>query len=225
MTTLIAVYHNGLIITNEIGSYEFVEMNETFLLNGFLTLQNLVGLVRERLSWMNEGFEVRFKCQIDIWLCNGPRIKTMSPVYNEKEWTIHVGIMMKSKSLWWRMWFMQHHHQWASTFLVWGRAQVQDMRTFRSSGLTQRQLYSRSLTMLPTQAQTPFSASVVAGIGLLFDVWKKFKCIETRLTTSYLLWCIRLIRLIFCVILLWTIWVCIKIVWVVDVWCMAICQN
>jgi hypothetical protein len=84
MTTLIAVYHNGLIITNEIGSYEFVEMKETFLLNGFLTLQNLVGLVRERLGWMNEGFEVRFKCRIDIWLSNGPRIKTMSPVYNER---------------------------------------------------------------------------------------------------------------------------------------------
>jgi hypothetical protein len=38
--------HSGLIITNDIGSYEFVGMkNETFLLNEFLTLENLVGLV------------------------------------------------------------------------------------------------------------------------------------------------------------------------------------
>jgi hypothetical protein len=34
MATLIMVYHSGLVITNEIGSYEF------------LTLENLVGLVR-----------------------------------------------------------------------------------------------------------------------------------------------------------------------------------
>jgi hypothetical protein len=46
MTTLIAVYHSGLIITNEIGSYEFVGMKkETFLLNEFWTLENLVDLV------------------------------------------------------------------------------------------------------------------------------------------------------------------------------------
>jgi hypothetical protein len=47
MATLIATYHIGLLIMNEIGSHEFVEMKkETFLLNEFLTLENLVGLVR-----------------------------------------------------------------------------------------------------------------------------------------------------------------------------------
>jgi hypothetical protein len=46
MTTLIAVYHSGLVIINEIGSYELVGMKkETFLLNKFLTLENLIGLV------------------------------------------------------------------------------------------------------------------------------------------------------------------------------------
>jgi hypothetical protein len=46
MIILIAFYHNGLVITNEIGSYEFVGMKkETFLLNEFPTLENLVGLV------------------------------------------------------------------------------------------------------------------------------------------------------------------------------------
>jgi hypothetical protein len=43
MATLIAVYHSGLVIINEIGSYEFIRMDETFLLNEFLTLENLIG--------------------------------------------------------------------------------------------------------------------------------------------------------------------------------------
>jgi hypothetical protein len=62
MDILIAVYHSDMVITNEIGSYEFVRMNkEIFLLNEFSTLENLVGLVREQLGWMDEGFKVRFK--------------------------------------------------------------------------------------------------------------------------------------------------------------------
>jgi hypothetical protein len=49
MATFIVVYHSGVVITKEIDSYEFVEM-ETFLLNEFLTLANVVRLVRERLG-------------------------------------------------------------------------------------------------------------------------------------------------------------------------------
>jgi hypothetical protein len=46
MATLITVYHSGMIIMNGIDSYEFVGMKkETFLLNEFLTLKNLVDLV------------------------------------------------------------------------------------------------------------------------------------------------------------------------------------
>jgi hypothetical protein len=45
MTTFITVYHSGVVITNEIGSYEFVELKkETFSLNEFLTLANDVHL-------------------------------------------------------------------------------------------------------------------------------------------------------------------------------------
>jgi hypothetical protein len=52
MATFIAVYHGGVIITNEIGSYEFVGMKkETFLLNKFLTVANMVHLVCEQLGW------------------------------------------------------------------------------------------------------------------------------------------------------------------------------
>jgi hypothetical protein len=62
MATFIAVYHSVLVITNEIVSYEFVGIKkETFLLNEFLTLENLVGLVREWLGWMDEDCEVRFE--------------------------------------------------------------------------------------------------------------------------------------------------------------------
>jgi hypothetical protein len=47
MVTLIVVYYSGLIIMNEIDIYEFVGMKkETFLLNEFPPLENLVGLVR-----------------------------------------------------------------------------------------------------------------------------------------------------------------------------------
>jgi hypothetical protein len=96
MVTLIAVYHSGMIITNEIDSYEFVEMKKkTFLLNEFSILENLVGLVRERLGWMNEGCEVRFKCQIDIESSNGHRMKAMPPVCNEREWTTYVEVIME----------------------------------------------------------------------------------------------------------------------------------
>jgi hypothetical protein len=73
MATFIMVYHGGVVITNEIGSYEFIRMKkETFLLNEFLTLTNMVRLVREWLGWMDEGCKVRFECQIDIRSSNGP---------------------------------------------------------------------------------------------------------------------------------------------------------
>jgi hypothetical protein len=85
MSTFIVVYHGGVVITNEIGNYEFVVMKETFLLDGFLTFANVVRLLRKRLSWMDEGCEVRFECQIDIGSSNDPRMKTLSSVCDEKE--------------------------------------------------------------------------------------------------------------------------------------------
>jgi hypothetical protein len=60
MTTLIVVYHSGTMMMNKIGNYEFVGMKkENFLLTEFTTLDNLVGLVRERLGWIEENFDVR----------------------------------------------------------------------------------------------------------------------------------------------------------------------
>jgi hypothetical protein len=71
MSTFITVYHGGVVITNEIGRYEFVGMKkETFLLNDFPTLANMVRLVRERLGWMDEGCEVWFGGRIDIGSSN-----------------------------------------------------------------------------------------------------------------------------------------------------------
>jgi hypothetical protein len=55
-----------MVITNEIDSYEFIGMKETFLLNEFPALKNLFGLVRERLGWMDECCEICFEGQIDI---------------------------------------------------------------------------------------------------------------------------------------------------------------
>jgi hypothetical protein len=95
MTTFIAVYHSGVVITIGIDSYEFVGMKETFLLNDFPTHENVVRFVRERLGWMNEGCDVRFEGWIDIGSSNGPRMKMMSPVCNEKEWTVYVRVMIK----------------------------------------------------------------------------------------------------------------------------------
>jgi hypothetical protein len=98
MTTFIAVYHSEVVVTYEISSYEFAEMKkETFLLNKFPTLANVVHLVREQLGWMNEGCEVPFEGRIDIRSSNGSRMKTMSLVCDE-EWTAHVGVIMKSES-------------------------------------------------------------------------------------------------------------------------------
>jgi hypothetical protein len=57
------------------------------LWNEFLTLTNVVHLVREQLGWMDEGCEVRFEGRIDIGSSNGPRMKTISPVCDEKERT------------------------------------------------------------------------------------------------------------------------------------------
>jgi hypothetical protein len=64
-------------------------------LNEFLALKNVVGLVRELLGWMDEDSEVHFEGQIDIGSSNGPQIKMMSPVCNEKEWTMYIGVVMK----------------------------------------------------------------------------------------------------------------------------------
>jgi hypothetical protein len=97
MTTFIVVYHSDVVITNVIGSYEFVGMKEIFLLNGFSTLANMVRLVREQLGWMDEGCEIQFEGRIDIGSSNGPRMKTMSPICNEKKWTTYVGVVMKSE--------------------------------------------------------------------------------------------------------------------------------
>jgi hypothetical protein len=55
MATFIAIYHSRVVITNEIGSYEFDGMKkETFLLNECLTLANVVHLVCEWLGWMDK---------------------------------------------------------------------------------------------------------------------------------------------------------------------------
>jgi hypothetical protein len=66
MLTFITVYHSDVVITNEIGSYEHIGMKETFLLNEFPTLANMVHLVHDRLAWMDEDCEVQFKGRIDI---------------------------------------------------------------------------------------------------------------------------------------------------------------
>jgi hypothetical protein len=57
---------------------------ETFLLNEFLTHENVVCLVREQLGWIDEGCVVRFEGPIHIGSSNGPRMK-MSLVRDEKE--------------------------------------------------------------------------------------------------------------------------------------------
>jgi hypothetical protein len=98
MVTFIAVYHSGLVITNLIDNYEFVGMKkETFLSNEFPTLENLVVLVRERMGWMDEGWKICFEGRIDIGSSNDPRMKTMSLVCNEKEWSTYVGVVIKSE--------------------------------------------------------------------------------------------------------------------------------
>jgi hypothetical protein len=96
MATFITIYHSGVIITNKIGSYEFVGMKETFF-NEFLTLTNVICLVCKWLAWMDECCEVRFEGLIDIGSSSGPRMKTMSPVCDEKEWATYVGVVMKSE--------------------------------------------------------------------------------------------------------------------------------
>jgi hypothetical protein len=97
MATFIVVCRSGVVITNEIGRYEFVRMKETFLLNEFLTLANVIHLVRERLGWMDEGCDVRFEGRIDIGLSNDPWMKMISPVCDEKEWTTYIGVVMNSE--------------------------------------------------------------------------------------------------------------------------------
>jgi hypothetical protein len=78
MITLIVVYHSGVLITNEIDTYEFVGMkNETFLLNEFLTSANVIHLVCGRLGWIDESCKVWFEGRIYIGSSNDPRMKTM----------------------------------------------------------------------------------------------------------------------------------------------------
>jgi hypothetical protein len=58
-----------------------------------LTLANIVHLVRERLSWMDEDCEIRFKDRINIGSSNDTRIKMISSVYDENEWTTYIGVV------------------------------------------------------------------------------------------------------------------------------------
>jgi hypothetical protein len=46
---------------------------------------------------MDECCEVRFEGLIDIGSSSDPRMKTMSPVCDEKEWATYVGVVMKSE--------------------------------------------------------------------------------------------------------------------------------
>jgi hypothetical protein len=46
---------------------------------------------------MDECCEVQFEGQIDIGSSNGPRMKMMSPVCDENEWTAYVSVVMKSE--------------------------------------------------------------------------------------------------------------------------------
>jgi hypothetical protein len=72
-------------------------MKKTFLLNEFLTLGNVVRLVRKRLGWMDECCEVQFEGRIDIGSSNGPWMNTMPLVCDEREWTSYVGVVIKSE--------------------------------------------------------------------------------------------------------------------------------
>jgi hypothetical protein len=98
MAIFIMVYHSGVVINNEIGSYKLVGIKKaTFLLNKPLTLANVVRLMCERLGWMDDGCEIRFEGRIDIKSSNGPQMKMMSPICDEKEWPTYVGVVMKSE--------------------------------------------------------------------------------------------------------------------------------
>jgi hypothetical protein len=46
---------------------------------------------------MDEGCEVLVEDRVDIGSSNSPQMKMMSLIYNEKEWTAYIGIMMKSE--------------------------------------------------------------------------------------------------------------------------------
>jgi hypothetical protein len=62
MATLIGFYHSGTIKMNKIGSYEFIgTKKEIFLLAEFLTLDNLIGLVREWSGWIDENFDAHLE--------------------------------------------------------------------------------------------------------------------------------------------------------------------
>jgi hypothetical protein len=98
MATLIGFYHSGTIKMNKIGSYEFIgTKKEIFLLAEFLTLDNLIGLVREWLGWIDENFDAQLEGRIDVGSSNSPRMKMMSSVCNENEWAAYVGVVMKSE--------------------------------------------------------------------------------------------------------------------------------
>jgi hypothetical protein len=46
---------------------------------------------------MDECCEVCFEGRIDIGSSSGPRMKTISPVCNETEWTTYVRVVIKSE--------------------------------------------------------------------------------------------------------------------------------
>jgi hypothetical protein len=70
MATFIVVYHGAVVITNEIGSYEFVRMKETFWLNELLTLEMwFVWYVSSWVGWMRVA-----KSSMNVELISGRAI-------------------------------------------------------------------------------------------------------------------------------------------------------
>ena len=98
MSTFISLFHSGSIRMDKIGSCKFVGMKrENFLVLEFPRFEGLFRLMRERLGWMEQSYDVCLEGQIDVGSSNGPRIKAMAPMCDENEWTAYVGVVMKSK--------------------------------------------------------------------------------------------------------------------------------
>ena len=70
MSTFISLCHGGSIVTDNNGSFEFVGMSrENILLIEFPSFGELISLVRDRLGWLEESYDVCLEGRIDVIHC------------------------------------------------------------------------------------------------------------------------------------------------------------
>ncbi|CAL4916351.1 unnamed protein product [Urochloa decumbens] len=98
MDKLVTLFYGGTVKENELGSFEFENMERMSLLfSARPTYSGIVDRVKERLRWASEHVDVRIDGLIDVGSSKGPRIKRSISISGQDEWETYMGVVTDSE--------------------------------------------------------------------------------------------------------------------------------